>query len=72
MAVPNAEKHHNPMPAYLRALIANAGVSQREAARLLGVSERMMRYYLIDTQAEGHRPAPYLVQFALEALARGR
>lgn len=71
MALPNCDKH-NPEPAYLRELINAAGISQRAAARLLGVSERMMRYYLIDADADGHRPAPYIVQFALEALARGR
>lgn len=71
MALPNADKH-NPDPAHLRDLIDQAQLSQRGAARLLGISERMMRYYLIDAEADGHRPAPYLVQFALEALARGR
>lgn len=55
-------KHHNPDPAYIRSLIEGAGVSQREAARRLGIDERTMRRYL-------HRPsAPYLVQFALENL----
>ncbi|MEN5115860.1 hypothetical protein ABE488_00785 [Luteimonas sp. TWI662] len=64
---PDASKH-DPRPQYLRALLERAGVSQREAARRLGISERMMRYYLADTGAD-HRPAPYTVQFALESLA---
>ena len=59
---------HNPSPDYLRALLERAGLSQREAARRIGVSERMMRYYLADGSAD-HRPAPYPVQFAIEALA---
>ena len=64
---PNYEKH-NPSPAYLRGLLLAAGVSQREAARRIGVSERMMRYYLADESAD-HRPAPYVVQYALESLS---
>lgn len=65
---PNAS-NHNPEPHYLRGLIEQAGISQREAARLLGVSDRMIRYYLADEGSEQHRAAPYLVQFALESLA---
>jgi hypothetical protein len=60
---------HNPAPAYLRGLLASAGLSQREAARQIGVSERVMRYYLAAEWSEGYRPAPYPVQYALEALA---
>ena len=47
---------------YVRELLSKAGVSQREAARRLGVSERTMRHYV-------ERGAPYTVQFCLEALA---
>ncbi|WP_337054011.1 hypothetical protein [Pseudoxanthomonas sp. USHLN014] len=60
---------HDPRPAYLRGLLDKAGVSQREAARRLGISERMMRYYLADETSDGHRAAPYVVQFAIEQLA---
>ena len=59
----------NPSPRYLRGLIEAAGLTQREAARRVGVSERMMRYYLADDSAD-HRPAPYPVQYALEQLCR--
>lgn len=62
---------HDPRPEYLRALLDQAGVSQREAARRIGVSERMMRYYLADESAD-HRPAPYVVQYALESLLSPR
>lgn len=65
--MPDSSKH-DPRPEYLRALLRQAGVSQREAARRLGISERVMRYYLADESAD-HRPAPYPVQFALEAMA---
>lgn len=63
---PDATKH-NPSPDYLRALLDRAGVSQREAARRIGLSERVMRYYLAPDAAD-YRPAPYVVQFALESL----
>lgn len=65
---PDATKH-NPDPRYLRGLLESAGLSQREAARRIAVSERMMRYYLADESAD-HKPAPYLVQYALEQLAK--
>lgn len=65
---PNAEKH-NPDPAYLRGLIERAGLSQREAAARVGVTDRTMRYYLSLDQ-EAWKPAPYAVQFALEQLSR--
>lgn len=67
---PDSTKH-NPSPDYLRALLARAGISQREAARRIGVSERMMRYYLAPESAD-YRPAPYVVQFALESLPRSK
>ena len=62
---PSAAKH-NPDPAYLRELIDLDGLSQREAARRIGVSDRMMRYYLSD-DPDATR-APYPVQYALENL----
>lgn len=65
--IPDANKH-DPRPEYLRALLDQAGLSQREAARRIGVSERMMRYYLAPESAD-YRPAPYAVQYALESLA---
>lgn len=63
---PNATKH-NPDPAYLRGLLERAGLSQREAARRIGISERVMRYYLADPPTG--KPAPYPVQYAIEQLA---
>lgn len=73
---PDATKH-DPRPEYLRALIAQAGLSQRAAARQIGVSERTMRQYLAGrrTLSDGRVIpclAPYAVQFALEALAIDR
>lgn len=60
---------HNPDPRYLRGLLEQAGISQNRAAGTIGISARMMRYYLTDPKSDGYRPAPYLVQFALECLA---
>ena len=61
---------HNPDPTYLRGLLEQAGLSQRAAARTLGVSERMMRYYLVRADNPNYRPMPYAVQFCLEFLAK--
>lgn len=66
--LPDASKH-NPDPAYIRTLIEQAGLSQRGAARQIGVSERMMRSYCAPTDVSTHSAAPYCVQFALECLA---
>jgi transcriptional regulator with XRE-family HTH domain len=65
---PDASKH-DPRPEYLRALLVRSGLSQREAARRIDVSERMMRYYLAPAEAD-YRPCPYVVQFALESLQK--
>ena len=62
--------HHNPDPDYLRGLIDSAGISQREAARRLGISPRMMRQYLADSDIKTAASAPYLVQFGLECLSQ--
>lgn len=67
MTTPDSSKH-NPDPAYLRGLIEKAGISQREAARRLGIAERAMRCYLADRSTKSALPAPYIVQFALEHL----
>lgn len=65
---PNASMH-NPNPEYLRSLVDKSGLSQRKAAHAIGITERVMRYYLSCVDSESYRPAPYPVQFALECLA---
>ena len=60
---------HDPRPDYLRALLASAGLSQRAAAQRIGISERLLRYYLAPEDAAVRRIAPYPVQFALERLS---
>lgn len=60
---------HNPDPHYLRGLVEQSGVSQRQAAELLGLSWEGFRNYLRDTNHRLYRTAPYTVQFALECLA---
>lgn len=64
---PNA-LNHNPDPRYLRGLLDRADVTQKQAADLIGISERVLRYYLSDTGSASYRAAPYPVQFALECL----
>lgn len=66
---PDASRH-DPRPEYLRALVADAGLTQRAAAERIGISARLLRYYLADETVIDRRIAPYPVQFALEQLAR--
>lgn len=69
-AAPDASRH-DPSTDYLRGLIAITGMSQRSVADRIGVSHRLLKYYLTTPgQGKEHRVAPYPVQFALEALAR--
>ena len=64
--------NHRPDPTYLRALLKKAGLSQRKTAHILGLSERVMRYYLVSTDDPNYRPMPYTVQFAIERLAQDK
>lgn len=63
---PDATKH-DPRPEYIRKLIERSGLSQVKAAAAIGVDPRTMRRYVL-----GEASAPYLVQFALECLAKCR
>lgn len=65
---PDATRH-DPRPEYIRALIVQAGLSQREAGRRIGVPARTIRYY-VSLDPDSYRAAPYAVQYALEQLAR--
>lgn len=60
---------YNPSPEYLRALLAQAGVSQSEAARLLRIDPRTMRSYLSPESVSRRSDAPFAVQLALERMA---
>lgn len=62
-------KQLNTSPAYLQSLIDQAGLSQRKAAAQIGITDRVIRYYLSDETSDTYRPAPYPVQYALEGLA---
>jgi len=66
---PDASRH-DPRPEYLRALLAQAELSQRAAAKLIGISDRQMRAHLCDPSIPGYRTPSYAVQYALEQLAR--
>lgn len=59
---------HNPEAAYMRSLVSACGMTQADAAKALGLSERVMRYYL-SLNEDTFRPAPYTVQYTLEQLA---
>lgn len=59
----------NPDPAYLRMLIDRTGLSQREAARRIGISDRVMRQYLANRSRKTALKMPYPIQYALELLA---
>jgi hypothetical protein len=63
---PNASLH-NPDPEYIRGLVVSSGLSQEAAARQIDISLRMLKYYI---SADDNRPAPYVVQYALEGLAK--
>lgn len=65
MKKPNISRH-NPTPRYLRELLDRAGLTQVEAAHRLGIDPRTMRRYVASGD---YREAPYVVQYALEALA---
>ena len=62
-------KNYNPDPAYLRSLIKQIGANQKSIAEAFGLTDRAMRYYLSPVDSPSYRPAPYLVQYALEAAA---
>jgi hypothetical protein len=61
---PDSQFHRPGDLAYLRELIAAAGLSQRAAGPLLGMDERAMRY-----KVAGERAFTYPEQFCLEVLA---
>ena len=56
-------KQHNPSPAYLRALIAESGLTQKQVAQAVGHNERTMRYWL-----SGRHTYAYSVQYSIEKL----
>lgn len=65
--LPNSVHHRPGDTAYLRELLAAAGISQRAAGPLLGMNERSMRY-----RVSGQVPLTYPEQFCLEVLADRR
>lgn len=65
---PDSTKY-NPDPEYLRELISKTGLSQREIARRIGVSERSFRQFLANRHASTALDAPYPVQYCLEQMA---
>lgn len=66
----DASKYHKQSARYLLRLIDHCDppLTPNQAAARIGVSRRMMRYYLC-LDPGGGRPIPYTVQATLEALA---
>lgn len=68
---PNAAKHHDPRPAYIKALLLATGLPVSEVCRLVGISQAALyRYISPKTRAGGL--ASYPVQVCLEKLAVDR
>lgn len=63
----DAATGYRPDPEYLRDLLAQAGISQREAARKIGVSDVTLRRWLMTPP---RAVLPYSAQVCLELLAR--
>ena len=57
-------KNHNTDPKYIRKLVADIGLSQRQLANVIGTSDRTIRHWV-----SGKIPIPYSCQFVLEYLA---
>lgn len=51
---------NDPSPDRVRALLEKAGLSQRKAAKILGINPRTMRHY-----CAGSLPTPYSIQLSL-------
>jgi len=62
--IPDAALHRPGDTDYLRELLAAAGLSQRGAAKVLGIAERSMRY-----KCTGDMNLEYSEQFLLETIA---
>lgn len=65
---PNAVTDHNPDPARLRALLAEAGITMAAAAKCCGVSLRTLERYLSVHALKRGDWCPYPLQFTIEAL----
>lgn len=66
---PDCDRYHDANPDYLRRLVERSGLSQRLAARRIGIDPRTLRQYLSNREASTALKAPYYVQVALECLA---
>lgn len=66
--VPNAPLLHDPDPARLRKLMADAGITMVAASQACGVSVRTLERYLTPKALQRGHWCPYPLQFTLEAL----
>lgn len=60
-------RHHNPDPAHIKSIIAGKGLSNAQAARLIGVSTRTVDAWTSANDVN-HRRCSYAHQWALESL----
>lgn len=60
---PNAELFGKCSPEWIEDCIGRAGITRKEAAERVGITERMLYYYLT-----GRHPIPYTVQYTVEGL----
>lgn len=58
---PTKHKSEEEMPAYLRELVAQSGLTQEQVADVLDINPRLFRKYLAGTV-----PTRYVIQFAVE------
>lgn len=60
-------RHHNPDPAHIKSIIAGKGLSNAQAARLIGVSTRTVDAWTSANDVN-HRKCSYAHQWALESI----
>lgn len=65
---PNASLY-NPCPDYLNVLIRNTGLSKKEIAEKVGMTERGLAFNVMDQYSKNYRRANYALQFSIECLA---
>lgn len=60
---PNATLYAGQTPDYLADVIELTGLTRREIAQAIGITPRMLRYYI-----KGEWRIPYYVMYAIESL----
>ena len=67
--LPDIDREYNCERDYLLELLERAELSQREAAKRLGINERTMRDHVAPAGKRRSRsPVPYTIQYSLECI----